>query len=187
MDVFFWVVWYQPDEAVVRLEVNRLDLSALIMITDCDLEPDDLNRLLGTFPGCTFLLTSHRRTLADDAGTALEVDPLSPAQARELITRALGRAPAGFENVQWAEAYRLARGQVQRLMEHIAFIQRSASRPGQTDLLSVPLSEQITLLVAGLSGGGTAGRRRARHVSARPGADGFRCCHRAARGRRCRR
>ena len=56
------------------LEVNRFDLSALTMITDCDLGPEDLGRLLGTFPGCTFLLTSHRRTLAYDAGTALEVD-----------------------------------------------------------------------------------------------------------------
>jgi len=151
MDVFFGVVWYQPDEAVVRLEVNRFDLSALIMVTDCDLEADDLSRLLGTFPNCTFLLTSHRQTLTDDTGVALEVDPLTSAQARELITRALGRAPAGLENVQWEEAYRLAGGQVQRLTEHIAFIRRSASRPGQTDLLNVPISEQIALLVAGLS------------------------------------
>ncbi len=151
MNVFFGVVWYQPEESVLRLEVNRFELSALIMITDCDLETGDLNRLLGSFPGCTFLLTSHRRTLTDDAGTALEVDPLSPAQARQLITRALGGPPAGLRNLQWEEAYRLAGGQVQRLVEHVAFIRRSASRPGQTDLLNVPISEQITLLVAGLS------------------------------------
>jgi hypothetical protein len=151
MEVFFGVVWYQPEESVLRLEVNRFELSALIMITDCDLPADDLNRLLGTFPGCAFLLTSHRRTLADDAGTALEVDPLTPSQARELITRALGGPPAGLQNLQWEEAYRLAGGQVQRLIEHIAFIRRSASRPGQTDLLNVPISEQVALLVAGLS------------------------------------
>ena len=151
LDVFFGVVWYQPDEAVLRLEVARFELRALIIIIDCDITADDLGRLLGTFAGCTFLLTSHRRTLAYDAGTALEVDPLSAVQARELITRALGGAPAGLRNVQWEQAYRLAGGQVQRLVEHIAFIKRAASRPEQTDLLNVPISEQIALLIAGLS------------------------------------
>jgi hypothetical protein len=151
LDVFFGVVWYQPDEAVLRLEVTRFELRALIIIIDCDITADDLGRLLGTFAGCTFLLTSHRRTLAYDAGTALEVDPLSAVQARELITRALGGAPVGLQNVQWEQAYRLAGGQVQRLVEHIAFIKRAASRPEQTDLLNVPISEQIALLIAGLS------------------------------------
>jgi hypothetical protein len=73
LDVFFGVIWYQPDEAVLRLEVARFELRALIII-DCDITAHDLGRLLGTFAGCTFLLTSHRRTLAYDAGTALEVD-----------------------------------------------------------------------------------------------------------------
>jgi hypothetical protein len=151
MNVFFGVAWYQPDEAVLRLEVARFGLRALIMIIDCDLGADDLGRLLGTFPNCRFLLTSHRRTLPDDSATALEVDPLSPAEARELITRALGGAPVGLQNLQWEQAYRLAGGQIQRLMEHIAFIKRSVSRPGQTDLLNVPISEQLAILVAGLT------------------------------------
>src|SRR5579872_793672 len=129
MEVFFDVRWHQPEEAVIQVEAARFGLRALIMITDCDIAADDVSRLLGTFPGCTFLLTSHRRTLMDDAGTALEVDPLTPGQARELITRALGGAPAGLANVQWEEAYRLAGGQVQRLAEHIAFIRRAQSRP----------------------------------------------------------
>jgi hypothetical protein len=133
--------------------VARFELRALIIIIDCDIAADDLGRLLGTFAGCTFLLTSHRRTLAYDAGTALEVDPLNAVQARELITRALGGAPVGLQNVQWEEAYRLAGGQVQRLVEHTAFIKRAASRPEQTDLLNVPISEQIALLIAGLSEG----------------------------------
>lgn len=151
MEVFFDVRWYQPEEAVIRVEAARFGLRAAVMITDCDIGADDLSRLLGTFPGCTFLLTSHQRSLPDGAGTALEVDPLSPAEARELITRALGGAPEGLANLQWEEAYRLAGGQVQRLMEHVAFIRRAQDRPGQTGLLNVPIAEQVAMLVAGLS------------------------------------
>jgi hypothetical protein len=150
VEVFFGAKWYQPEEAVLRVEVVRADLHALILITDCDLDRTDLARLLGSFPGCTFLLTSCRQTLPDDAGAAYEVDPLTPGQARELIRRALGGDPAGLQNLQWEEAYRLAGGQVQRLIEHVAFVKRVARRPGQTDLLLVPLKEQVAVLVAGL-------------------------------------
>ncbi len=149
--VFFGEIWYQPEEAVLRLEVARADLHALIVITDCDLDHEDLSRLLGSFPGCTFLLTSGRQTLSEDAGAAYEVDPLTPGQARELVTRELGSDLAGLQNLQWAEAYRLAGGQVQRLMEHVAFIKRAATRPGHTELQPAPLKEQVAILAAGLS------------------------------------
>jgi len=150
-EVFFGVTWYQPEEAVLRMEAAKADLRALVMVADCDLPPDDLGRLLGTFPSCTFLLTSRRKTLPEDAGTAYEVDALDASQARELITRALGDAPSGLRELQWEQAYRLAGGQVQRLVEHVAFIKRAAARPGQTDLINVPVKEQITILVAGLT------------------------------------
>jgi hypothetical protein len=149
--VFFGEIWYQPEEAVLRLEVARADLHALIVITDCDLDHEDLRRLLGSFPRCTFLLTSRRQTLSEDAGAAYEVDPLTPGQARELVIKELGTDLAGLQNLQWIEAYRLAGGQVQRLIEHVAFIKRAARRPGYTDLQPVPLKEQVAILVAGLS------------------------------------
>jgi len=149
--VFFGEIWYQPEEAVLRLEVARADLHALIVIMDCDLDHEDLSRLLGSFPGCTFLLTSRRQTLSDDIGAVYEVDPLTPGQARELVTRELRSDLAGLQNLQWTEAYRLAGGQVQRLMEHVAFIKRAAIRPGHTDLQLAPLKEQVAILVAGLS------------------------------------
>jgi len=149
--VFFGEIWYQPEEAVLRLEVARADLHALIVIMDCDLDHEDLSRLLGSFPGCTFLLTSRRQTLSEDIGAAYEVDPLTPGQARQLVTRELGSDLAGLQNLQWTEAYRLAGGQVQRLMEHVAFIKRAATRPGHTDLQLAPLKEQVAILVAGLS------------------------------------
>jgi hypothetical protein len=149
--VFFGKIWFQPEEAVLRVEVATADLSVLIVIMDCDLAPGDLSRLLGTFPGCRFLLTSRLQTLSADAGTAYEVDPLTPGQARELLTRTLGGDLAGLQNVQWEEACRLAGGNVQRLMEHAAFLKRTATRPGPASTQPVPLAEQIAVLVAGLS------------------------------------
>jgi hypothetical protein len=151
VQVFFGVAWFQPDEAVLRVEVARADLRALIVITDCDLPPADLGRLLGTFPWCRFLLTSRQQTLQHDAGTAYEVDPLTPRQARELITLVLGGNPAGLQNLQADEAWRLADGQVQRLLQHAAFLDRTARRPGATGSLPVPLQQQVAILVAGLS------------------------------------
>jgi hypothetical protein len=151
VQVFFGVAWFQPDEAVLRVEAARADLRALIVITDCDLQPADLGRLLGTFPQCRFLLTSRQRTLEHDAGAAYEVDPLTPGQARELITRVLGSNPAGLQNLQAEEAWRLADGHVLRLLQHAAFLDRTASRPGATASLPVPLQQQVAILVAGLS------------------------------------
>jgi hypothetical protein len=149
--VFFGMPWFEPEEAVLRLEVAKADLRALVLITDCDLPPGDLGRLLGTFSGCTFLLTSRQQTLPADAGAVYEVDPLTSSQARELMTRALGEDPSGLQNLQWEQAHRLAGGQVQRLIEHVAFIKRAATRPGQTGLLNVPVKDQVAILIAGLT------------------------------------
>jgi hypothetical protein len=150
VQVFFGSEWHQPEEAVLRLEIARAGLRALIMIIDCDLDRHEINRLLGSFPGCAFLLTSHRQSLSADAGAAYEVDPLTPDQARELLTRELGRDLAGRQNLQWREAYRQTGGQVQRLIEHAAFVKRVSARPGQTDLVNLPIIEQVADLVAGL-------------------------------------
>lgn len=151
VQVFFGVTWLQPDEAALRVEVARARLRALIVITDCDLQPAELGRLLGTFPQCRFLLTSRQRTLEHDAGVAYEVDPLTPGQARELVTRVLGGNVVGLQNLQAQEAWRLADGHVQRLLQHAAFLDRAASRPGTTRSLPVPLRQQVAILVAGLS------------------------------------
>jgi hypothetical protein len=150
VQVFFGSEWHQPEEAVLRLEVARAGLRALIVIIDCDLARDEIGRLLGSFPRCAFLLTSHRQTLSADVGAAYEVDPLTPDQARELLTRELGSDLAGRQNLQWQEAYRQTEGQVQRLIEHAAFIKRVSTRPGQTDLINLPIIEQVADLVAGL-------------------------------------
>ncbi|HLJ98643.1 MAG TPA: hypothetical protein VKU39_01915, partial [Streptosporangiaceae bacterium] len=149
--VFFGMPWFEPEEAVLRAEVARADLHALIVITDCDLPAGDLSRLLGTFPRCTFLLTSRQRTLEHGAGEAFEVDPLNPDQARELIARVLGGDPAGLQNLQVNDACRLAGGQVQRLLQHAAFLERAARRPGPTRTLPVPPEEQVTFLMTGLT------------------------------------
>jgi hypothetical protein len=149
--VFFGMPWIEPEEAVLRAEVARADLRALILITDCDLPPGDLGRLLGTFSGCTFLLTSRQRTLEHGEGEAYEVDPLTPDQARELISRVLGGEPAGLQNLQVEDAWRLADGQVQRLLQHAAFLERSVRRPGPTPTSPVPPEEQVTFLVTGLT------------------------------------
>ena len=151
VEAFFGVTWYEPEEAVLRMEVAKAGLSALIMVVDCDLGSDDLERLLASFAGCTFLLTSRRQTLPEDAGAAYEVDPLTSDQAQDLITRSLGGDPSWSQSLQWEEAYRLTGGQVQRFAEHVAFIKRTATRPGQTDLLNVPVKEQVAILLAGLS------------------------------------
>jgi len=150
VQVFFGSEWHQPEEAVLRLEIARAGLRALIMIIDCDLDRDEINRLLGSFPGCAFLLTSHRQTLSADAGAVYEVDPLTPDQARQLLTRELGSDLAGRQNLQWQEVYRQTGGQVQRLIEHAAFVKRVSTRPGQTDLINLPIIEQVADLVAGL-------------------------------------
>jgi hypothetical protein len=149
--VFFGMPWFEPEEAVLRAEVTRADLRALIVITDCDLPPGDLVRLLETFPGCTFLLTSRQHTLEHSAGEAYEVDPLTLGQTRELMSRVLGGEPAGLQNLQVDDAWRLAAGQVQHLLQHAAFLERSARRPGPALTSPVPLEEQVAFLITGLT------------------------------------
>ncbi|HEV2634182.1 MAG TPA: hypothetical protein VGX23_03480 [Actinocrinis sp.] len=150
---YFSVVWDNPDEAALAAAAERAGAGAggVLLIADCDLEPADLTRLTATFPACVFLLTSQLPTLSGDATACHEVVPLTPAQARELLTRNLAPWARGLPGSQVDEAYRLSEGRPQRLLQHAAFLQRAAARPEQTDRIPVPFPEQIALLVAGLT------------------------------------
>ncbi|WP_333769485.1 hypothetical protein [Streptomyces sp. IBSBF 2435] len=149
--LFFGVVWYQPDEPVLRAATARLRPGGVIVVTDCELEAADLTRLAGTFPDCVFLLTSTPRT-GPGGVTAREVPPLTPGQARELVERRLGRPLRGAEPAQVARAYELAEGQVARLIVLAAFLERAAADPRQTERVEVSVADQIALLVSGLAG-----------------------------------
>ena len=148
---FFSVPWDNPDETALRAAVGTASVRGVVIVSDCDLDPAELTRLLDTFPGCVFLLTSRQRTLPGGSAAHYEVDPLTLGQARELLTLQLGADPAGRQNVQFDEAYRLSGGRPQHLLQHAAFIGRAAVRPGQTERIAVPFPEQIALLVAGLT------------------------------------
>jgi hypothetical protein len=82
--LFFDVKWYEPDEAILRAETARARLSGVIVVPDCELPAEDAERLLGTFPDCTFLLTSRQQSLFTGA-TVFDLDPLGLDTARQLV------------------------------------------------------------------------------------------------------
>ncbi|WP_333769486.1 hypothetical protein [Streptomyces sp. IBSBF 2435] len=149
-ELLLGVVWHQPDEAVLRTDTARLRPSGVIVVTDCDLPAADLDRLVGTFPDCVFLLTSQRQTL-HASGVVRDVPALGQDQARELVEQRLGRRLSGIENVQVARAHELAEGQAARLVVLAAFLERAVADPRSTRRLDLPVPDQIALLISGLS------------------------------------
>ncbi|HEV2634181.1 MAG TPA: hypothetical protein VGX23_03475 [Actinocrinis sp.] len=151
---FFDEAWYEPDESQLRAAARDAGVSGIVVIADCDLTPAEIERLLDVFPRCAFLLTSSQQTLYAGSGTALEVDPLTLAQARELLVRELSADPAHPVNLrpsQLNEAHRLAEGQTQRLVEYASFLRSAARNPGRSPHQRAAISDQVTLLISGLT------------------------------------
>lgn len=147
----FGVVTYEPPETRLRAAVAAASLKALVVIADCDLPAKDLTRLLGTFPGCVFLLTSTHRALYR-SGSAHQISPLPLEAATDLVMQEIGHDHGGLQGLQIAEAYRLAAGQTYRLLQYAAFIRTAQATRDSPDSLSlVPPQEQAQILAAGLS------------------------------------
>lgn len=145
---FFGVTTWNPAEEILRPAAAGLD--ALIVITDCDLDAGDISRLMSTFPACGFLLTSEHPTIGR-AGLAHEIDPLPRDAAFELITQEIGDNIAGLQNLQLDQAYRLANGQTQRLLQYAAFLKSTAGRPGHFPHTSLTPADIASILAAALS------------------------------------
>ena len=143
--LFFTGATFRPPEPRLRAAAAAADLTAVVVIGDCELPARDLARLLGTFPGCAFLLTSGHRTLFS-SGIAHEVGPLSLDAAVELIARQTSQHPAALARLPVAQAYNLAAGQTRRLLQHAAFLRLTGE---QSELVSPP--EQAAALAAALS------------------------------------
>ncbi|TQF06186.1 hypothetical protein E6W39_33155 [Kitasatospora acidiphila] len=151
----------QVDEAELRAAVR--ELSAHITLIDCTLSTESLSRLLETFPKCTFLITSQYETLPDREAAHL-VQPLTRAAAAELLSAELGLrlGPIGLRNLQFDQAYAMAEGLPQRLLQYAAFIRSSDGwrartseepfeQPGPTDPATVSPAEQAEILAVALS------------------------------------
>jgi hypothetical protein len=146
--LFFAGTTFQPPESRLRVAAAAAGLAAVVVIGDCELPARDLARLLGTFPDCTFLLTSGHRTLFS-SGVAHEVGPLAPDAAAGLIAAQAGQRPAPG---QVAQARDLAAGQTWRLLQSAAFLRGAPGPAG----LPAP-AEQAAVLAAGLAAPAAAG------------------------------
>jgi hypothetical protein len=144
--LFFTGTTFEPPQPRLRTAVAAAGLTAAVVIGDCELSSGDLGRLLGTFPACSFLLTSRHRTMFS-SGVAHEVGPLSLDAAVELIAQESGQHPEALAGLQVAQAHHLAAGRTQRLLQHAAFRQLTG---GQSDVVAPP--EQAATLAGGLSG-----------------------------------
>lgn len=150
--LFFDIRWHEPDEAVLRELTRRLRPSGVLVVTDCELSAAETARLIESFPGCLFLLTSGAATLSG-RGDVHEVEPLSLTQAHELVRRALGRELRENEIRQTAHAYELARGSVAALVTFAAFLRRVADDPRRTDLVDLTPVQQDAYIISGLTAG----------------------------------
>lgn len=146
--VFFHVSVTDPAEEQLRTAAGGI--TALVVIYDCELPADQVGRLLATFPGCVFLLTSQHRTIGR-AGAAREIEPLDQRSALTLVTQELGHDPVGLQQAQAGQACDLAAGQVQRLLLYAAFLRSTEWWPGHRPLPELTVTEVATVLAGGLS------------------------------------
>jgi len=146
--VFFHVSVTEPAEE--QLWAAADGITALVVIYDCELPADQVGRLLATFPGCVFLLTSQHLTIGQ-AGAAREIEPLDQRSALTLVTRELGHDPVGLQQAQAGQACDLAAGQVQRLLLYAAFLRSTEWWPGHRPLPELTVTEVATVLAGGLS------------------------------------
>ncbi len=125
-------------------------IAALVVICDCELPASQVARLLATFPGCVFLLTSQHLTIGR-AGAARQIEPLDRRSALTLVTQELGHDTAGLQQAQAEQACDLAAGQVQRLLLYAAFLRSTEWWPGHRPLPELTVAEVATVLAGGLS------------------------------------
>jgi len=147
--VFFHVNVASPAEEQLRAAARGI--SALVVICDCELPDGQVSRLLATFPGCVFLLTSQHPTIGR-AGAAREIEPLDRRSALALVTQELGHDTAGPQQAQAEQACDLAAGQVKRLLLYAAFLRSTEWWPGHRPLTELTVAEVATVLAGGLSG-----------------------------------
>jgi hypothetical protein len=146
--VFFHVNVASPAEE--QLAAAAHGISALVVICDCELPAGQVARLLATFPGCVFLLTSQHLTIGR-AGAAREIEPLDRRSALTLVAQELGHDTAGPQQAQAEQACDLAAGQVQRLLLYAAFLRSTEWWPGHRPLPELTVAEVATVLAGGLS------------------------------------
>ena len=146
--VFFHVNVASPAEE--QLAAAARGIAALVVICDCELPAGQVARLLATFPGCVFLLTSQHYTIGR-AGAAREIEPLDRRSALTLVTQELGHDTAGLQQAQAEQACDLAAGQVQRLLLYAAFLRSTEWWPGHRPLPELTVAEVATVLAGGLS------------------------------------
>lgn len=151
----------EVDESKLREAVSSHH--AHITLVDCPLEREDVDRLLRTFAGCTFLLTSRYATLpGPDA--AHHVQPLTRAAAVDLLSAEVGLplGPVGLQNLQFDHVYRQAEGRPQQLRTYAAFIKSAddwqarvteepLDRPASPDPAVLNPQQQAEVLAASLS------------------------------------
>jgi len=147
--VFFHVNVASPAEEQLRAAARGI--AALVVICDCELPAGEVTRLLATFPGCVFLLTSQHRTIGR-AGAARQIEPLDSRSALALVTQELGHDMAGPQQAQAEHACDLAAGQVQRLLLYAAFLRSTEWWPSHRPLPELTVAEVATVLAGGLSG-----------------------------------
>jgi hypothetical protein len=145
--VFFHVNVASPAEE--QLAAAARGIAALVVICDCELPAGQVARLLATFPGCVFLLTSQHLTIGR-AGAAREIEPLDRRSALTLVTQELGHDTAGLQQAQAEQACDLAAGQVQRLLLYAAFLRSTEWWPGHRPLPELTVAEVATVLAGGL-------------------------------------
>lgn len=148
--VFFSTAWYTPDEAVLRAETARHRPSGVIIVPDCALSAQDADRLLGTFPDCSFLLCSRKQSLYSGP-LVVDVAELGLDDAFTLVAALLGRPLAGFEEPQVRRIHELGQGHVARLVVCAAFLQRAVLDGRQHATVPLEPRDQVSVLVAGLA------------------------------------
>ncbi|MFE2431672.1 hypothetical protein ACFXJ5_33695 [Streptomyces sp. NPDC059373] len=149
------------DESMLRAAVAGV--TTHITLVDCTLNTESLSRVMDTFSGCTFLITSEFRTLPDPESVH-HVQPLTRAAAADLLSAELGLrlGPIGLQNLQFDHAYRLAEGRPQRLRLFAEFIKNSDQwrarsteepfdQPAPTDPDLVDPRKQAEVLAAAIS------------------------------------
>lgn len=146
----FSVDWYAPDETVLRTETARHRPTGVIVVPDCALDPEDAERLLGTFPECVFVFCSPQQSLYSRE-LVLDLAPLGLDAARALVERELGRPLDGFEHLQVQRVHELAEGRISRLLVCAAFLRRVAADARPHDVVPLSPSDQIAVLLSGVS------------------------------------
>jgi len=163
--------FYHADAPFKPTETQRSmllgQLRAVVLLDDVLLDPDQVERMLSTLPGCIVVLATDQPTVGRH-GRSIALVGLPDEAALRLITRDLGRAPAEREHTDIQRLCRAVDGQPLHLRQAAALVgrhgfsfeqlaDRAEEDPHVLDRLSVnALAEQERriLAVLALAGGG---------------------------------